>query len=262
MDVIEPVMEDACIERLREFFSEHPKTALAFSGGADSAFLLHCAKKFGCDVRAYYVSTEFQPQFEKDNAVLICGLEDADLTILEDSALSDIDIISNGPDRCYHCKRAILSKIAEASKIDGYGIIIDGTNASDPEDDRPGMKALKVFGIFSPLRSSGISKSEVREYSKKEGLLTWDLPSYSCLATRVQAGRPITGEDLERIERAETYLRFIGFTDLRVRSVGGNRALVQVTREEYASAEENWESIETTLSDDFDKVTLDPEPRR
>ena len=173
---------------LADFFRENHKAALAFSGGVDSAYLLYAAKEAGADVRAYYVKSAFQPQFELEDAKRLAGQLAADLRILETDVLADETVAANPPDRCYHCKRLLFTTIAEAAKQDGYRVLLDGTNASDEESDRPGMRALKELSVRSPLRECGLTKEEIRRLSKAAGLFTWDKPAYACLATRIPPG--------------------------------------------------------------------------
>lgn len=212
---------------LKEFFKLHPKAALAFSGGVDSAYLLYAAKQCGAEVRAYYVKSVFQPQFELEDARRLAKDVHADLKILEVDVLSDSQVTANPPDRCYHCKKVIFSAIAQASREDGFITILDGTNASDDAGDRPGMRALQEMSVLSPLRECGLTKSEIRRLSKEAGLFTWDKPAYACLATRIPTGTAIAADQLERTEAAENYLFSLGFTDFRVR-LQGDAAKLQV----------------------------------
>ena len=206
---------------LKQFFEENRRVALAFSGGTDSAYLLYVALHCGAEVRAYYVNSLFQPQFELEDARQLAQQLRADLRILDvDVLASDCRIAENPPDRCYYCKRAIFSTIARESRNDGFSVLMDGTNASDDVADRPGMRALKELSVRSPLRECGLTKAEIRRRSEQAGLFTWNKPAYACLATRIPSGTPITAEKLEKIEKSEDYLRALGFTDFRVRMYG------------------------------------------
>ena len=202
---------------LQDFFVSHPETAVAFSGGADSAYLLYAAGKYAENVRAYYVKSEFQPRFELEDAVRLAGELGVALTVLELSVLSVPCVKENPSERCYYCKRAIFTAIAEAARSDGFSILLDGTNASDDAQDRPGMRALRELNVRSPLRECGLTKDEIRRLSKEAGLFTWDKPAYACLATRIPAGEEITPEKLRITEQAEDYLLSLGFSDFRVR---------------------------------------------
>ena len=187
---------------INEFFNEHKKVALAFSGGADSAYLLYAAVKCGADIAPYFVKSQFQPEFERNDAHRLAeqlgvGLHEISVDVLQFDEVTD-----NPPDRCYYCKRRIMGAIRAAAAADGYDTLIDGTNASDDGSDRPGIKVLKEQNILSPLKLCGITKSEVRARSHEAGLFTWNKPAYACLATRVPAGEKISGEKLEAVEKS------------------------------------------------------------
>ncbi len=147
---------------LNEFFSLVPKAAVAFSGGADSAFLLWAAKKCGCDVRAYYVKTAFQPQFELEDARRLAAELAVPMTVVEADILAVPEVAANGPERCYFCKRALFAPLREAARATDTPLLLDGTNASDDAGDRPGMRALRELEVRSPLRECGMTKDEVR----------------------------------------------------------------------------------------------------
>ncbi len=245
---------------LKEYLSGM-SAALAFSGGVDSSYLLYEAVKSCADVTAYYVRSEFQPEFEYRDALKLADQLGARLKVLTLSVLCLDRVTANPPDRCYHCKNAIFSEIARAAALDGYNVIFDGTNASDEEGDRPGMRALRELGVRSPLRECALTKIEIRERSKKAGLFTWDKPAYACLATRIGTGERITGEKLKKTERAEGFLHSLGFSDLRVR-LRGNTAVIQLKEEQFPAAAEKRSEILRELGQYYDFVTLDLEVRR
>ena len=245
---------------LPEFFQAHPRAALAFSGGTDSALLLWAAREYGCDVRAYYVKTAFQPQFEYEDALRLARELEVPMTTVEADILSVPDAAANGPRRCYYCKRALFSQLREAARRDGYDLLLDGTNASDDAGDRPGMQALRELEVRSPLRECGVTKAEVRRLSREAGLFTWDKPAYACLATRIPTGTAISKEDLERVERAENALHALGFRDFRVRLYHG-AARIQVTAEQLPLVLEQREELLAALRPAFTDILLDLAPR-
>lgn len=245
---------------LKEFFRENPRAALAFSGGTDSAFVLWAAKEYGCNVRAYYVKTAFQPAFELEDAKRLARELDVPMTVIEADILAEEAVASNSPGRCYHCKRALFSKIRSQALKDGYTLLLDGTNASDDAADRPGMKALSELEVRSPLRECMITKAQVREQSEKAGLFTWNKPAYACLATRIPAGTAITEELLQKTERAEDALTQMGFSDFRVR-LYQDAARIQVGQEQMEKAVLERERILTSLRPFYKAVFLDLEPR-
>ena len=245
---------------LNEFFSLVPKAAVAFSGGTDSAFLLWAAKKCGCNVRAYYVKTAFQPQFELEDAHRQASEMEVPMTVVEADILAVPEAAANGPQRCYHCKTALFSRLWQAARDDGYTVLLDGTNASDDAGDRPGMRALRELEVRSPLRECGLTKEEVRRRSREAGLFTWNKPTYACLATRIPTGTPITAGDLARVERAESALAALGLRDFRVRLFHG-AARIQVTAEQYPLVLEHQAELLAALQSDFTSILLDLVPR-
>ena len=252
--------EGAVPAALRDFFRAHPRVALAFSGGVDSAYLLYAALACGAGVRAYYAKSAFQPAFERADARKLAGELGADLRELPLDVLSVADVRRNPENRCYYCKRAIFSALCAAAREDGFDTVIDGTNASDDAGDRPGMKALEELRVLSPLRLCGVTKARLREYSRAAGLFTWDKPAYACLATRVPAGTEITPELLARVEGAEEALFNLGFTDFRARLFHG-AARLQLPAAQLADAVARREAIRAALGPYFEIVLLDLKDR-
>ena len=245
---------------LSDFFKQHQKIALAFSGGVDSAYLLYASLQAGCDVHAYYVKSAFQPQFELEDAKKLAQELGAKMTILELDVLEDSVITSNPANRCYHCKKKIFNSIKEAAKADGYHVLIDGNNASDDADDRPGMKAVQELKVLSPLRECGITKSEVRKLSKEANLFTWNKPAYACLATRIPTGVQITMKKLAATEISEKVLADLGFTDFRIR-LSGTAAKIQVREEQLEKLLLYRKEILKKLKPYYSAVTVDLEVR-
>ena len=245
---------------LAEYFSTHPRAALAFSGGVDSAYLLWAGKHYGCDLTAYYVHTAFQPEFEFRDAQRLAKEVGVPMVVVETDILVVPLAAANGPDRCYHCKKALFTKLWETARRDGHTLLLDGTNASDDAGDRPGMKALRELAVESPLRLCGLTKADVRRLSREAGLFTWDKPAYACLATRVPTGRAITKEDLERVEEAEDALFALGFTDFRVRLLA-DAARIQLPEDQWDRAAGRRKEILAALKPWFSAVTLDLETR-
>lgn len=245
---------------LQEFFEENPKVALAFSGGVDSAYLLYAARKYGARVRAYYVKSAFQPQFELEDAERLAGELGAEMRILSLDVLADSLVAGNPSDRCYHCKKRIFTAIANAAAEDQYPVLMDGTNASDDAGDRPGMRALAELSVRSPLRECGLSKDDIRKLSKEAGLFTWNKPAYACLATRIPTGEPVTEEKLRRTEAAEGYLSSLGLRDFRVR-LYGNAARIQVPERQLELVLAKRQEIIGELKKYYNAVLLDMEVR-
>jgi uncharacterized protein len=245
---------------LRDFFQAYPSAALGFSGGVDSTYLLYAALQAGADVKPYCVKTAFQPRFELEDAVGLARRLGAELTVLEPDILAFPAVAANPSDRCYHCKLALFGALRERACADGYTVLIDGTNASDDEGDRPGMRALRELGVRSPLRECGLHKSDIRRLSREAGLPTWDKPAYACLSTRIPTGRPVEAGLLARVEAAEAALFAMGFSDFRVR-VYGEAARLQFRAADFGSVVEHREEILAGVQPHFETVLLDLQPR-
>lgn len=245
---------------LQEFFTEHPKAALGFSGGVDSSYLLWAAVNAGADIAPYYIQTAFQPAFELEDAKRLCEQIGVKLNVIRLDALADPRVAANPANRCYYCKVGLFGTLRARAKADGYDLLLDGTNASDDAGDRPGMKALREMEVRSPLRECGLTKAMIRQESRKAGLFTWDKPAYACLATRVPTGRTITPELLRRVEGAETALFALGFTDFRVR-LYDDAARLQLPEGQLAKAVEQRQTIRQALAPWFDIVLLDTQTR-
>ena len=244
----------------QEFFTEHPKAALGFSGGVDSSYLLWAAVNAGADIAPYYIQTAFQPAFELEDAQRLCAQIGVKLNVIRLDALADPRVAANPANRCYYCKVGLFGALRARAKADGYDLLLDGTNASDDAGDRPGMKALREMEVRSPLRECGLTKAMIRQESRKAGLFTWDKPAYACLATRVPTGRTITSELLRRVEGAETALFALGFTDFRVR-LYDEAARLQLPEGQLVKAVEQRQAIRQALAPWFDVVLLDTQTR-
>ena len=244
------------MDTLYGFFEKNPKVALAFSGGVDSSYLLYAAVNAGVDVRAYYAKSDFQPEFELEDARRLAAELGADMEIIYLDVLADPVVESNPADRCYYCKKHIFRAIIDHAHKDGYDIIMDGTNASDDIGDRPGVRALREYGVRSPLRDCGLTKEGIRILSKEAGLFTWDKPAYACLATRIQTDQKITYKTLKAVETCEGLMMDLGFRDFRVR-VRGKNALIQIREEDRNLFDTEEEYILDNLKVYFSKVELD-----
>ena len=245
---------------LKDFFDAHPRLALAFSGGVDSAYLLYAARACDCDVEPFYAQSAFQPEFERRDAARMAAQLKVPLNVVPLDVLAVEAVRANPANRCYYCKQAIFTALLAAARAKGYDAVMDGTNASDDAGDRPGMRALEELAVLSPLRLCGITKAQVRAYSRQAGLFTWDKPAYACLATRVPAGTAITQEMLASVEGAETALFAMGFTDFRVRLFHG-AARLQLPGAQMAEAVARREEMRAALAPWFDTVMLDLKDR-
>ena len=137
---------------LEEFFEEHPKIALAFSGGVDSSYLLYVASRCGADVAAYYVKSQFQPEFELRDAIELAHKLGVRMRLIEQDIVSCAEVTANPPDRCYYCKKRIFTALGERARSLGFAVLADGANFDDREDYRPGAKAADELGVAHPLQ--------------------------------------------------------------------------------------------------------------
>ena len=245
---------------LQTYFLQNPRAALAFSGGVDSSYLMYAARQYGCDLHAYFIKSSFQPQFELNDARRLTEELHVPLTVVQTDVLQNAQVAANDEQRCYYCKTTLFTQLRELARKDGYTLLLDGTNASDSFDGRPGMKALQELGVRSPLRECGLTKAEIRRLSREAGLFTHDKPSYACLATRIPTGTKITESLLQKVEHSEDILFSMGFTDFRVRFFH-NAAKIQLPESQFARCLEKKQELTMALSPCFDEVLLDLTPR-
>ena len=202
--------------KLKNILKELDSAVIAFSGGVDSSYLLYMAHKVNKEgIVAVTIKTPYIPSREIDEAIEFTKKHGIKHHILN---LSFPEIIRNNPvERCYICKKTLFSQILDYARTNKYKSILDGTNSDDRGDFRPGMKALKEMNIISPLLESGITKSEIREHLRSEGLHIWDKPAMACLLTRIPYDTEIKYEMLKMIEDAENFLSDAGYPGTRVR---------------------------------------------
>lgn len=205
---------------------------VAFSGGVDSAFLLAVAKEaVGDRARAVTaVSPTYSPH-EVEAARRMADRLGVPLEILETDEFNDERFVANSAERCYWCKQELFGKLVRKAAAWG-AVVVDGANADDTGDYRPGMRAARELGVRSPLMEVGLTKEEIRAESRRMGLPTWDKPSYACLASRIPYGTRITPAIVARIEGCERFLRESGFSQVRVRH-HDTLARIEVTPPEF-----------------------------
>lgn len=209
------------LERLEGLLAPIRKAVLAFSGGVDSTFLLAVlCKDPHRKVLAVTVLSPTHPQKEQEGARERVRPFTAEHREILGDEIHLEGFRTNPPDRCYHCKKHLFSRIEEIRRREGYDAVLDGSNVDDLSDFRPGLRALKELGVRSPLQEAALSKSHIRTLSREMGLVTWDKPSLACLASRIPYGTQITKEALTRIDRCESFLLDRIQGSVRVRTHG------------------------------------------
>jgi len=248
--------------RLEEFFVPLQNVAIAFSGGVDSTFLLAFATRIlPRNVLAVTAQTPLQTYKEIEHTRMLAKSLGVRHVIVPFSPLADCNFTQNSPKRCYFCKKGLFSMLKKSAQEEGYLILLDGTNADDVHDYRPGKKALEELGIRSPLQESGIGKECIREVSRKWNLPTWDLPSNACLASRIAYHTQITENLLRRIKEGEKILKGYGLSRVRLR-VHGNLASIEVAPSDFPIllSEDRRESLVSQIRNlPFSFVMLDLE---
>ncbi|MFC1834020.1 ATP-dependent sacrificial sulfur transferase LarE [Thermodesulfobacteriota bacterium] len=213
---------DGKYRHLQDLLKQMKRVLVAYSGGVDSTLLLKVAKDtLGDDVLAVTAESDTSARHERDDAARMAEALEAEHIIVATDEMDLTDFVENTPDRCYVCKRKRFGDLTELAREEGFLFVIDGENADDIADYRPGSRASRELGVRSPLREANFSKDEVRRLSKGLRLPTWDRPAYACLASRIPYGQPITTEKLRQIDGAEEFVRdLIDAPMVRVRHHG------------------------------------------
>lgn len=207
------------VKKIEEIL-QNKKIIVAFSGGIDSALVVYFAHIFGREVQAVIIKSPLTPRSELQNAEEFSRYLEISLSTLEINILDNPDIQSNSLQRCYHCKSGILKNLEEMATKKGFELVVDGTNFSDLNEERPGLLALKESTVISPLSLAEITKAEVLGLTAMLDLPSKDIPSMACLASRVPFDTPLTLSLLEQIDKSEIFIRTLfgdWKTPLRVR---------------------------------------------
>ncbi|MBN1526377.1 MAG: ATP-dependent sacrificial sulfur transferase LarE [Candidatus Omnitrophica bacterium] len=219
MSKIKITSQNPKLKKLKGILESLKSVVVAYSGGLDSTFLLKVAvDTLGKDnVLAVTARSETYPNTEYRDARDAAKLIGARHKIIHTKELGIKNFKANPVNRCYYCKKELFRDMSDIRRRYGFENIADGANYDDLKDVRYGMKAAREMGIRSPLLEARIEKDEIRKFSRRFKLPTWDKPSFACLASRVPFHETITREALARIERAEAYLRRAAFKQVRVR---------------------------------------------
>jgi len=262
-------LEQNKLSRLREIIARYDNVVVGFSGGIDSSLVLKIAVDTLGKDRVWAVTGDSESLLAEE--LELCrelaskiGLSSERLVEIKTEELSNPDYAKNPVNRCYFCKSELFDKLNEFAAEIGADVVLDGSNADDLNDWRPGRKAAGEKGVVSPLAEAGITKQEIREIALELGLPNWNKPALACLASRIPYGSDVTVEKLERIANAERFLRSLGFSQLRVRHYD-KMARVELIKDELPRLFENglYEKVSTELKSlGFSYVTVDLEGYR
>ncbi len=247
---------------LANWLRERGRVAIGFSGGVDSAYLaVQAVETLGAsNVLAIIGRSASYPASQWETARGVATRFGVNVLEIDTDELNDPQYAANPSNRCYFCKTELWSRLVPVARAHGFNVVLDGTNADDLSDYRPGAQAAREHGIESPLASLGFTKHMIRDLSRDLDIPTWSQPSSPCLSSRVPYGTAVTAPRLQQIEEAESALRRLGITgDLRVR-YHDDLARVELSAQELPA----WMSVEgfASLSDalrpaGFQRVTLD-----
>jgi uncharacterized protein len=220
-------------ERLDGLLQQLGSVLVAYSGGVDSSYLaLRAHQLLGARALAVTADSDSLPEWQRRQAQDVARRFGFAHRLIATHELANPRYAENAPDRCFHCKSELFTKLVPLAAAEGLAHVAYGAIVDDLQDYRPGHRAAAAAGARAPLAEAGLGKTDVRELSRALGLPTWDLPASPCLSSRVAYGVSVTPPVLRQVERAEDALRALGFRELRVRHLGGGAARVEIGVEE------------------------------
>jgi uncharacterized protein len=211
-------------------------TLIAYSGGADSAFLAWAARQvLGADMLAVIADSPSLARFQLEDAIAFAREQSIPVEVIQTQELTRPEYVRNDASRCFHCKDELFSVMEQFASTHDFQTIAYGVNCDDQGDFRPGQAAAKRHHVSAPLLNAGLSKQDVRNLAREAGLRIWNKPASACLSSRIEYGRAVTPEALSAVERGEDALRQLGFRQFRVRH-HGDIARIEIAREEMLRA--------------------------
>jgi uncharacterized protein len=223
-------------QHLEEILRGLGRMLVAYSGGIDSAYLAWAAHRvLGNDVLAVIADSPSLARFQLQDAVAFTEEQGIPLHMIRTTEMERPEYVRNDRSRCFHCKDELFAVMRQVAEQRGFGSIAYGVNVDDQGDFRPGQAAAGKHQIATPLLTAELSKVEIRELAREAGLRIWDKPASACLSSRIEYGRPVTGEALSAVERGEEALRDLGFRQFRVRH-HGEIVRIEIARDELERA--------------------------
>jgi uncharacterized protein len=251
------------LEQLKNNLRKMQSVAIAYSGGADSTFLVNVSHDLlGEKAIAITATSSTYPQRELEQAKKFAKHIGIKHMIINSEETEIGDFSKNPSDRCYYCKKELFSKIKQIANNEHLNYVLDGSNVDDATDYRPGMKALKELGVVSPMKDVGLTKQEIKELSRAMHLDTWDKPAFACLASRFPYGVEITKPRLEQVEKAESFLHSLAVKQFRVR-YHTEVARIEVSKKDFQIILTHSDEIAKKFKElGFKYITLDIEGYR